>query len=365
MKIHRFTFEAEWLREFVDFPWTIYADDPRWIPPSREEVRRLLAPENPFFRYGEALNLLVTEGGRTLGRCSAMINPKLKQYGSSPGLIGFFEVVDRYEVSEALLTEAVGWLRKRGLEEVWGPMNFSTWHSYRLMTRGFDRDPFYGEPYNPPYYPEHFDRFGFESTTRHYSWDLGEEHLRELHANAKQFSEAVPPRDEFRCESLDPRRLEADLRRIYDLAVPGFRGNFGWSPIDWGEFEPLYTDLRHTVIPDLVRFAVTPAGQTVGLFYLYPDPAIAVRSMNGESGLLARLRFSMRKQRSDRMIFHTMVIDEPFRKAGIVEHTAAPLIEAVLGHGFRRAVGALAKEGPTIYAKTGPPSREYTLFRVK
>ena len=62
MKIHRFTFEAERLREFVDFPWTIYADDPRWIPPSREEVRRLLAPENPFFRYGEALNLLVTEG---------------------------------------------------------------------------------------------------------------------------------------------------------------------------------------------------------------------------------------------------------------------------------------------------------------
>jgi hypothetical protein len=365
MKIHRFTFEAEWLREFVDFPWTIYADDPRWIPPSREEVRRLLAPENPFFRYGEALNLLVTEGGRTLGRCSAMVNPNLKQYGSSPGLVGFFEVVDRYEVTEALLTEAVGWLRKRGVEEVWGPMNFSTWHSYRLMTRGFDRDPFYGEPYNPPYYPEHFDRFGFDSTTRHYSWDLGEEHLRELHANAKQFSEAVPPREEFRCESLDPRKLEADLRRIYDLAVPGFRGNFGWSPIDWGEFEPLYTDLRHIVIPELVRFAVTPAGQTVGLFYLYPDPAIAVRSMNGESGLLARLRFSMRKQQSDRMIFHTMVIDEPFRKAGIVEHTVVQLIEAVLGHGFRRAVGALAKEGPTIYAKMGPPSREYTLFRVK
>jgi hypothetical protein len=65
------------------------------------------------------------------------------------------------------------------------------------------------------------------------------------------------------------------------------------------------------------------------------------------------------------MIFHTMVIDEPFRKAGIVEHTFVQLIEAVLGQGFRRAVGALAKEGPSIFAKIGPPSREYTLFRVK
>jgi hypothetical protein len=40
----------------------------------------------------------------------------------------------------------------------------------------------------------------------------------------------------------------------------------------------------------------------------------------------------------------------------------ATLLDRAFARGIKTGVGALAKEGPTVYSKTGPPSREYALY---
>ena len=32
------------LKDFIDLPWNLYAEFPRWVPPLKKEVRRLLDP---------------------------------------------------------------------------------------------------------------------------------------------------------------------------------------------------------------------------------------------------------------------------------------------------------------------------------
>jgi hypothetical protein len=46
----------------------------------------------------------------------------------------------------------------------------------------------------------------------------------------------------------------------------------------------------------------------------------------------------------------------------MVETVLAGLLRTAQERGFTHAVGALAKEGRTLYDKAGPPSREYRLY---
>ena len=45
---------------FVDLPYRLYASDPNWVPPLKDEVHGLITPgKNPWFEHGEAQLYLV------------------------------------------------------------------------------------------------------------------------------------------------------------------------------------------------------------------------------------------------------------------------------------------------------------------
>ena len=86
----------------------------------------------------------------------------LKKYADNNAFFGFFETVDDYAVAEALLDAATGWLRERGYTGVRGPVNPSMNDTAGLLVEGFDREPTILMPYNPPYYVDFLERYGFE-----------------------------------------------------------------------------------------------------------------------------------------------------------------------------------------------------------
>src|SRR3546814_4087234 len=63
------------LKAFVDLPWSIYANDPNWVPPLKSEVYGLITPgKNPWFEHGEAQYFLCRRAGEVTGRISAHID---------------------------------------------------------------------------------------------------------------------------------------------------------------------------------------------------------------------------------------------------------------------------------------------------
>ncbi len=364
MRVESFDCSDKLLKEFIDLPWEVYRGDGLWIPPFKKELRRLLSEENPFFQYGAMRSFLAFDGNRPVARCSAIWNKRLRPGGRPVGVVGFYESVRWREGSDAVLSAACQWLQDRGLEEVWGPMNFSIWHSYRLMTNGFGRLPFYGEPYNPSYYPELFDDFGFLPKGRWYSWDLSEAQLLGMRAAATQMARPEILEEGFRLAPIDLDCFEEELEKLHALLVEAFHEHPGYSPIDMGEFQALYSGMRHLVDPELVCFVVSPRGDPVALAYLYPDHSEALRAMNGRSGLLSKFSFFRKTRRGTRrLIFHTMALKKEFRRQGMVETFLAPVFDKAFELGYREAIGALALEGPTVYSKTGAASREYVLYR--
>lgn len=45
---------AKRLRQFIDLPFRLYADDQHWVAPLRSDMKRILSPRhNPFFREAQ------------------------------------------------------------------------------------------------------------------------------------------------------------------------------------------------------------------------------------------------------------------------------------------------------------------------
>ena len=113
---------------FVELPFRLYANDPNWVPPLKDEIYGLITPgKNPWFEHGEAELFLAERDGRVVGRITAHIDqlalnqPPEQGMGPGVGFWGFFEAEDE-DVGKALLDAAANWLRTKGMNRAMGPL---------------------------------------------------------------------------------------------------------------------------------------------------------------------------------------------------------------------------------------------------
>lgn len=240
---------------FLDFPYAHYAGHPFWVAPLRMDQAKALDPKkNPFFEHGAAALFLAERGGEVVGRIAAIENGEhLKKYADGNGFFGFFEAVEDYAVAEALLDAAAGWLRGRGLTGVRGPTNPSMNDTSGLLVEGFDREPAILMPYNPPYYVDFLERYGFERAMTMWAYYVHEAYVNKekLRRGAELVFRRYPGLS-IRQIRMDRYTEDAKIAmRIYNAA---WSNNWGHVGMTEAEFEHLTKDLKQIVEPELVYF---------------------------------------------------------------------------------------------------------------
>ncbi len=150
---------------FHHAPHEVYRNDPNWICPLEKDVSSVFDPEeNAALRRGEAkLWVLLEEDGRPVGRIAAFIDYARNEALPYPvGGVGFFECTDRRDYAFALFERAEAYLAQRGARAIDGPINFGERDKFwGLLVKGF-YPPLFQENYNPPYYRQFFEQWGFE-----------------------------------------------------------------------------------------------------------------------------------------------------------------------------------------------------------
>ena len=148
------------LRRFIALPYTLYRNEPRWIPPLRiGERKRLDRARNPFFAHAEAEYFLAWRDGRPVGRITAHIDHRFNEFQDNDwGMFGFFECEDSRESAHALLARPQAWLRERGRDVMLGPMDFTTNDECGLLIEGHERPPVILSTWHHPYYQALLER---------------------------------------------------------------------------------------------------------------------------------------------------------------------------------------------------------------
>jgi GNAT superfamily N-acetyltransferase len=353
---------------FLRFPWTIYADDPQWVPPLLLERREFISPKHPFFKHGSAAMFLAQRNGKNVGRILASDDPHYNQHhGTNTSCFGMFESIDDPRVAHTLLEAAADWARTRGRTEIMGPIDYSTNYTCGLLVDGFNTPPRVMMNHNPPYYAPLLESWGLEKAKDLWAWWFNDELklLDKWAPRMRRFTErtAVKVRPFHRSDT------KGDIRRCKTVYDGAWDVNWGYVPMSDVEFFHFAESLIGLVDPSLLLLAEAD-GQPVGFALTLPDFNEAMRPLNGRIfhwGLpLGYLKFrrNCRQIKVGRLV--ALGVLEKYRRRGIAEMLIYRTLENALALGINQAELSWTLEDNTLInaAIEAVGARVYKTYRV-
>ncbi len=269
-------------KRFIDYAWTLYRDDPNWMPPLRMNVRELLNYwRHPFYDTGEIQTFLARRDGQIVGRIAAIVNGEhLRIYNDGCGFFGFFECIDDAEVANALFATARDWLAERGLRKIRGPANPSMNYECGLLTDGFDSPPLFMMTYNPPYYERLIEGFGFHKAHEMYAYYGDSKQLPEVQERLNPLADQAQKFCEATIRPMNKHNFMADVELFLELYNASLTVNWGFVPLTPNELRALAKSLKLLLIPELTIIAEVE-GRGVGAIVGLPDYNPRIKEING------------------------------------------------------------------------------------
>src|ERR1044071_4774495 len=172
MHMHEVKSDAD-RKAFLELPVALYKNDPNWIRPLDKDIEEEFDPaKNKFFKKGECTRWLVKDDkDKIVGRIAAFVNKQYKQDQPTGG-VGFFECINDQQAANFMFDHCRQWLQQRGMEAMDGPINFGERDKWwGLIVEGF-HSPQYKMNYNPPYYKELFESYGFHTYFEQWCYSL-------------------------------------------------------------------------------------------------------------------------------------------------------------------------------------------------
>lgn len=150
------------LKRFIEFHYDLYKGNPYDVPNLySDEVKTLSKNKNAAFDFCEAEYYLALKEGKIVGRVAAIINHKANEKWKKKDVrFGWIDFIDDIEVSRALFEAVEEYGRKKGMDDIVGPLGFTDMDPEGMLTWGFDKLGTMATIYNYEYYPQHMEKLG-------------------------------------------------------------------------------------------------------------------------------------------------------------------------------------------------------------
>jgi hypothetical protein len=259
---------------FVDLPYRLYANDPHWVPPLKDEIHALITPgKNPWFGHGEAQLFLAERGGVVVGRISAHIDtlaleqPLDQGMGPGTGNWGLLEAEDQ-ATAAALINTAEEWLRAKGMHRALGPLSLSIWDEPGLLTTGFDHPPTVMMGHNKANYEGWVLAAGHTPVKTLLTYEIPittdfPPLVQRIIASGERNSRIVIRR-------VDKSRFDEEAALLLGILNDAWSDNWGFVPITDDEIAHVGKKLKPIVYEDLIRVAEVD-GKPVAFMMTLPD----------------------------------------------------------------------------------------------
>lgn len=152
------------LKDFVNFPYGLYKDNPFFVPPLRfDESATLRKDKNPAFDYCEARYWIAYRDDKPVGRIAGIINYAfIERWKKNYLRFGWIDFIDDKTVTQSLLMQVEAWAREKKMEAVHGPLGFTDLDHEGMLVEGFDQAGTLATIYNHPYYPKYVEELGYK-----------------------------------------------------------------------------------------------------------------------------------------------------------------------------------------------------------
>ena len=287
-------------KEFYDFAFEIYQDDPHWVAPLWKEMVSFFKIDSPFWNHSESCLFLAYKDGKIVGRIAAIIDQLLiKKENEQVAYFGFFEVIDDYNIAKELFEIAREWLKNKNIEKMRGPIDGRIDMRCGLLLNGFDETPFIFASYNPKYYVDFVEKYGMKKCRDQlvYHLDLSQDIPQYL----KDAAEKVEKMN-IKIRGFDRLHAGRELKWWIPMMMKTF--SFHWGYVDVPKDEVMtrfgVKQMRWIADPGLFLIAESPEGEPISFKWTTPDFNQAIKELHGNFGLLGYLKFFYHRHKINR-----------------------------------------------------------------
>ncbi|HEX8427911.1 hypothetical protein [Hymenobacter sp.] len=248
---------------FFEIPDRVYQFLPYWPAEDESAIRRLFqleATRNDIVVYTDHEHL------RLVG---------IFPVGGATAYFGYWETTSDLTLNQEAFAQLSATARQRGYRTLQGPLNFNTFHSYRLRLGAppswsyFDK-----EPINPTYYPELLSRLGFTPVLSFESRLIELATVPTVYEDKASLLAALStlPYDFIPLTPTTWRQYEPEL---FELVQQIFSANPAYQPIPEAQFMLLYNpEYAAKLCPHTsVLLRERTRGQLVALSLCHPNYA--------------------------------------------------------------------------------------------
>jgi len=280
--------EKAFLRVAVE----MYNNDLNWIRPLDKDIELVFdKDQNKAFRFGEIIRwILKNEQGKLIGRIAAFVNKKYKTKGDDMpvGGVGFFECINDQNAANLLFDTAKQWLQSKDMEAMDGPINFGErdrW--WGLQVEGF-QPPLYCMNYNPPYYQQLFETYGFQNFFNQYCYSMRvQDQLPEKFFKRHDELSKDP---NYKATHIQKNQLEKFARDFTTVYNKAWAGHAGLKQMDEKTAIIMFNKMK-PVMDERISWFTYYKDEPIAIWLNIPDLNQLFKYLNGRFDLFAKLKF--------------------------------------------------------------------------
>lgn len=279
-------------KEFLLVNVRINQDNPNYIRPLDKDINDVFdKARNKTFRFGIVTRwILRNDEGEAIGRIAAFTNKKYRNKGDEVpvGGVGFFDCINDQRAADMLFDVAKHWLMQHGMEAMDGPINFGErdrW--WGVVVEGF-QEPLYGMNYNPPYYQQLLENYGFKPFFHQIC--LGMDPKKRLTDKVLERHALYDKDPAFTSSYIKKNQLEkyaVDFATVYNAA---WAGHGGLKEMRKEQVVQLFKKMKPVMDERLVWFAYHNY-KPIAIFTNLPDLNQWFKYLDGKFDLLHKLKF--------------------------------------------------------------------------
>ena len=327
------------LRKFVTFPFSLYKNNPYWVPPIiSEELESFNPKKNPVFEHAEARFFLAYSGGEIVGRVAAIINRLEVNQQKIPKMrFGWFDFIDDPEVSRALLHEVEKIGKENELEFMEGPVGFSNMDKVGILTEGYDQMGTMVTWYNHPYYVDHMNAMGFRPEKK-----FLESYFYTRNAQVDKYhrmAKVIAKRYELTPVNFSSsKEIMPYVNEIFELFNTSYSKLASFVPISDKQIEYFKNKYIRFINPDFIKVVLDKNQKIIAFAITMPSFGKALQKARGRLFPFGFIHLLRARRKSSESIFYLIGVAPDYQKKGVTAIVFDLFHKAFERHGVTKGI---------------------------
>jgi hypothetical protein len=318
---------------FISIPWSIYKNDPVWVPPFKMSVDGMFQKKHPFYKKAQIQAFVVIDqAGVDCGRIVAIENNAHNEFHQEKvGFFGFFECIENQEAASLLFNACTDWLKKRGLVKMIGPMNPSTNYECGLLVDGFADSPQIMMTYNPPYYQDLLFKSGLQKVKDLFAYTMPTTVV--MPEVVQKISKRTETSHKITYRPIEKKHWDREIDNLIEIYNNAWEKNWGFIPMSDEEFHHTAKDLKSVADPRFILIAEVDKVPAAFLVCLPDYNQVFKQIPNGSLFPTGLFKLLTPKKRINRVRVITLGVKKAYRKIGLEALLYIKIQEEVLKAG--------------------------------